>query len=116
MRRMIPLLLISVMASMPQVGGAEDPPLSGYSPSAADAERAWGYSGSRPFARIHASHQRPPHHVGSPYDKAYASHCTSFAHCGTTTLAGTLFENFTPWAFRGGFAPGFSYKQSFLPL
>lgn len=53
---------------------------------------------------------------GNPWDKAYASHCTSFAHCGTTTLAGTLFENFTPWAFRGGFSPGCSYKQSFLPL
>ena len=54
--------------------------------------------------------------AGCPYDKAYASHCTSFAHCGTIRLAGTLFENFTPWAFRGGFAPGCSYKQSFLPL
>ena len=53
---------------------------------------------------------------GRALDKAYASHCTSFAHCGTTTLAGTRFENFTPWAFRGGFAPGCSYRQSFLPL
>jgi transposase InsO family protein len=53
---------------------------------------------------------------GNPWDKAYASYCTSFAHCGTTMLAGTLFENFTPWAFRGGFAPGCSYRQSFLPL
>ena len=51
-----------------------------------------------------------------PGGKAYASHCTSFAHCGTTMLADTLFENFTPWAFRGGFAPGCSYRQSFLPL
>ncbi len=55
-------------------------------------------------------------HKASPWEKAYASHCTSFAHCGTTMLAGTLFENLTPWAFRGGFAPGRSYKQSFLPL
>jgi len=53
---------------------------------------------------------------GNPYDKAYASHCTSFAHCITTRLAGTLFEYFTPWAFGGGFSPGCSYKQSFLPL
>lgn len=52
----------------------------------------------------------------SPQAKAYASHCTSFAHCATTRLAGTLFENLTPWAFRGGFSPGCSYKQSFLPL
>jgi len=55
-------------------------------------------------------------HKASPWEKAYASHCTSFAHCRTTTLAGTRFENFTPWAFRGGLAPGCSYKQSFLPL
>jgi len=52
----------------------------------------------------------------SPWQSAYASHCTSFAHCGITMLASTLFESFTPWAFRGGFAPGCSYKQSFLPL
>ena len=52
----------------------------------------------------------------NPWDKAYASHCTSFAQCVTTKLAGTLFENFTPWAFCGGFSPGCSYKQSFLPL
>ena len=32
----------------------------------------------------------------SPQAKAYASHCTSFAHCGTTVFAGTRFENFTP--------------------
>ena len=53
---------------------------------------------------------------GDPYDKAYASHCTSFAHCGTITFAGALFENFTPWAFCGGWSPGCSYKQSLLPL
>jgi len=59
-----------------------------------------------------ASMSRP----GNPWDKAYASHCTSFVHCATTRLADALFENFTPWAFRGGFSPGCSYKQSFLPL
>jgi transposase InsO family protein len=53
---------------------------------------------------------------GNPYDKAYASHCTSFAHCATTGFMETLFENLTPWAFRGGLSPGCSYKQSFLPL
>lgn len=52
----------------------------------------------------------------SPQAKAYASHCTSFAHCRTTPLTGARLENFKPWAFRGGFAPGCSYKQSFLPL
>ena len=53
---------------------------------------------------------------GNPYDKAYASHCTSFAHCATIGFMETLFENLTPWAFRGGLAPGCSYRQSFLPL
>jgi transposase InsO family protein len=53
---------------------------------------------------------------GNPYDKAYASHCTSFAHCVATRFAGTLFANLTPWAFLGGLSPGCSYKQSFLPL
>jgi putative transposase len=53
---------------------------------------------------------------GRALDKAYASHCTSFAHCATTGFMETLFENLTPWAFRGGLAPGCSYKQSFLPL
>jgi hypothetical protein len=48
--------------------------------------------------------------------KAYASHCTSFAHCATIGFIETLFENLTPWAFRGGLAPGCSYRQSFLPL
>jgi putative transposase len=33
---------------------------------------------------------------GRALDKAYASHCTSFAHVATTRLAGTLFENLTP--------------------
>ena len=33
---------------------------------------------------------------GNPWDKAYASHCTSFAHFAITMLAGTLFENLTP--------------------
>jgi 3-oxoacyl-[acyl-carrier protein] reductase len=47
--------------------------------------------------------------------KAYASHCTSFAHCVTARLAETRFDNFTPWAFCGRFSPGCSYKQSFLP-
>jgi len=53
---------------------------------------------------------------GRALDKAYASHCTSFAPWATTRLAETLFENLTPWAFRGGFSPGCSYRQSFLPL
>ena len=37
-----------------------------------------------------------PAFVRQPEGKAYASHCTSSAHCVTTRLAGTLFENLTP--------------------
>ena len=54
--------------------------------------------------------------LGNPWDKDYASHCTSSVHCATTSPAGTLLDSLTPWAFRGGLRPGCSYKQSFLPL
>jgi putative transposase len=53
---------------------------------------------------------------GNPYDKAYASHCTSSVRCATTSPADALFDSLTPCAFRGALAPGCSYKQSFLPL
>ena len=59
------------------------------------------------------------HVTTSPYypqSKAYASHCTSSVHWGTTLPANCLFDSLTPIAFRGGLAPGCSYKQSFLPL
>jgi putative transposase len=46
----------------------------------------------------------------NPWDKAYASYCTSFAHCVATRFAGTLLENLTPWAFRGGLSPGWRRK------
>jgi len=44
----------------------------------------------------------------SPQAKAYASHCTSFAHCVTTKLAAARFDSLTPWAFCGAFSPGWS--------
>ncbi len=53
---------------------------------------------------------------GRCMDKDYASHCTSWVHCGTTLASGRLFDSLTPIAFRGGLSPGCSYKQSFLPL
>ena len=53
---------------------------------------------------------------GNPYDKAYASHCTSCAPCASTSETGRLFDSLTPGAFRGGFVPGCSYRQSFLAL
>jgi len=53
---------------------------------------------------------------GNPYDKAYASYCTSCARCAATSETGRLFDSLTPGAFRGGFTPGRSYRQSFLAL
>jgi hypothetical protein len=42
----------------------------------------------------------------SPQAKAYASHCTSVAHCGTISTGRRLFDILTPMAFRGGLSPG----------
>jgi putative transposase len=52
----------------------------------------------------------------NPYDKDYASHCTSSIRWGTMSPETARFNNLTPIAFRGGLSPGCSYKQSFLPL
>jgi transposase len=52
----------------------------------------------------------------SPQAKDYASYCTSSIRWGTTSPATARFDNLMPIAFRGGLAPGCSYKQSFLPL
>jgi transposase len=46
--------------------------------------------------------------ASSPQAKAYASHCTSFIRWMTTALIAALFDNLTPWAFRGGVSPGCS--------
>ena len=53
---------------------------------------------------------------GNPYDKDYASHCTSSVPSATTAIANRLWDSLTPWAFRGGLFPGCSYRQSFLSL
>jgi putative transposase len=45
---------------------------------------------------------------GNPYDKAYASYCTSVAPCGTTSPVSRLLDSLTPWALRGGLSPGCS--------
>lgn len=44
----------------------------------------------------------------NPYDKAYASYCTSGVPCGMTSPVGRLFDSLTPWALRGGLSPGCS--------
>ena len=53
---------------------------------------------------------------GSPWEKDYASHCTSCVRCDTTSLASRRRDSFMPWAFRGGLSPGCSYRQWFLSL
>jgi putative transposase len=52
----------------------------------------------------------------SPKLKAYASHCTSFEHCGRTEAAGWRRQNLTPWAFRGMLRPADSYRLSGLSV
>jgi len=51
----------------------------------------------------------------SPKAKDYASHCTSSIHCDAT-LVRARWDSLMPCAFRGGFSPGSSYRQSFLSL
>ena len=46
----------------------------------------------------------------SPWQKDYASHCTSWVRCDTTLFARRRWDSFTPWAFRGGLSPGCSYR------
>jgi len=52
----------------------------------------------------------------NPYDKDYASHCTSWVPCATTWFERRRLDSFTPCAFRGGLLPGCSNRQSFLSL
>ncbi len=54
--------------------------------------------------------------VRSPWQKDYASHCTSWVPCGTTWFARLRLDSFTPCAFRGGLLPGCSNRESFLSL
>ena len=46
----------------------------------------------------------------SPWQKDYASHCTSWVRCDTTLFGRRRWDSFTPWAFRGGLSPGCSYR------
>lgn len=49
-------------------------------------------------------------------DKAYVSHCTSFARSETIPGSGRLSESLVPCALRGELAPGGSNRHSFLSL
>src|SRR5207253_712883 len=53
---------------------------------------------------------------GRPWEKDYASHCTSWVPCATTSFERRRLDSFTPCAFRGGLLPGCSNRQSFLSL
>jgi putative transposase len=53
---------------------------------------------------------------GKPVQNAYASHCTSFEHCGRTEAVGWRRHSLTPWAFRGVLRPTGSYKCSGLSV
>ena len=52
--------------------------------------------------------------VQAPWQKDYASHCTSWVPGDTTSFTRRRLDNFTPCALRGGFSPGCSNKQSLL--
>src|SRR2546428_5261956 len=81
------------------------------------SDRGYQYA-SQEYVDLLKAHQMEPSmsRPANPYDKDYASYCTSFVHCVMTTPAAALFESLTPNAFRGGLVPGCSYRQSFLPL
>jgi putative transposase len=49
---------------------------------------------------------------GNPWDKAYASYCTSREPCTTFSGNRRRLASLTPGALRGGLGPGSSYSQS----
>ncbi len=53
---------------------------------------------------------------GNPYDKGYASYCTSCEPCTTFSGKRRLSDSLVPWALRGGSGPGSSYRNRFLSL
>jgi putative transposase len=52
----------------------------------------------------------------APQAKDYASYCTSWVPCATISFTSRRSDSFLPCAFRGGFLPGCSNRQSFLSL
>lgn len=53
---------------------------------------------------------------GSPYEKGYASYCTSCKPSMTFSGKRGRSESLVPWALRGGSGPGSSYRNRFLSL
>jgi hypothetical protein len=87
-----------------------------YKRPATPGERLRGEEPITQFGRMCAKLNIEVIAASSPQAKDYASHCTSWVRCDTTSLARRLCDSFTPWAFRGGLSPGCSYRQSFLSL
>jgi transposase len=54
--------------------------------------------------------------ASSPQANAYASHCTSFEHCGRTEVVGRRRPSLTPGAFLGMSGPTGSYRCSGLSV
>jgi putative transposase len=54
--------------------------------------------------------------LATPYDNAYASHCTSFEHCGMSETAGWRRHSLMPCAFLGMLGPTGSYRCSGLSV
>jgi transposase InsO family protein len=54
--------------------------------------------------------------VGNPYDKAYASHCTSTRPCAPLLSKRRRLSSLTPCSRRGGSGPGSSYSHASLSL
>jgi hypothetical protein len=52
----------------------------------------------------------------TPWQKDYASYCTSLVRLDGFSKSRSLSESFTPCILRGGCSPGSSYKHSFLSL
>jgi len=52
----------------------------------------------------------------SPWQKGYASHCTSCVGSDATSAKRLRFESFPPWVLTGGWSPGCSYRHSFMSL
>src|SRR3974390_1948220 len=87
-----------------------------YKRSANAGERMRGEQPITQFGRMCAKLGIELIAASSPQAKAYASHCTSFEHCGRTQAAGWRRQNLTPCAFRGMLTPTDSYRLSGLSV
>lgn len=71
------------------------------------------YASAEYAAILQANHMVPSmSRPANPYDKAYASYCTSCEPCRMFSGKRRRLASLTPCAFRGGLGPGSSYNQS----